>query len=300
MNKHWVWVLTAASAACAAPTETSSTVGYVLLDRDARAAGTLTVGGYRSSPRLPVAADGADQVEFTSGDEAPRAIAWQPQKLAYLHGPTGEIEWIKLGRDARPDALLLNGDATAADAVASLIGVKATRGQDGLYRIASSDIYFKLAFSGEPDSLVEAFPEYLPLSETSRSSAPHVFNADELMPLGREEGSRRGAELVGLYRFGERLLVLDASGHYTLEDDAAKSPTGDDCAGQKKTSGVYRPVRGGVVLDDAAGVIALSTDGETLVGAEGQRFAPLVAETPQQAKRQVGLLHQVDEDGDEP
>jgi hypothetical protein len=289
MNKHWAWILAVASAACAAPTETSPTVGYILLDRDARAAGTLTVGGYRSAPRLPVSANGADKVEFRSGDEAPRAIAWQPQKLAYLHGPTAEVEWIKLGRDARTDALLLDGDATAADAVASIIGTKPTRGQDGLYRIASPDIYFKLAFSGEPDTLVEAFPEYMPLDEGSRSSAPHVFNADELLPLGREEGSRRGAELVGLYRFEEKLLVLDAAGQYTLEDD---------CTGLRKTSGVYRPVRGGVVLDDAAGVIALSSDGETLIGGKGERFMPLMTDEP--VKSHVGLLQQDDLAGDEP
>src|SRR5258707_9976 len=157
MNKHWVWALAAACAACAAPTETSPTAGYILLDRDARASGSLTVGGYRSAPRLPVVADGADRVEFAPRDEAPRAIPWQTQKLAYLHGPAAEIEWIKLGRDARPDTLLLDGDATAADAVASLLGVKPTRGQDGLYRVTSPDIYFKLAFSGEPDGLGEAF-----------------------------------------------------------------------------------------------------------------------------------------------
>lgn len=290
MNKHWAWVLTVASAACAAPTETSPTVGYILLDRDARASGTLTVGSFRSSPRLPVLANGDDKVEFRSGNEAPRAIAWQAQKVAYLHGPTAEIEWIKLGRDARPDALLLDSDATAASAVASIIGATPTRGQDGLYRIASPDIYFKLAFSGEPDTLVEAFPEYLPLEESSSSSAPHVFNADELMPLGRDEGSRRGAELVGLYRFEEKLLLLDASGQYTLEQD---------CTGQRKTSGVYRPVRGGIVLDDAAGVMALSSDGETLIGAQGQRFTPFVADQPEKARGRVGLLHQADL-GDEP
>jgi hypothetical protein len=264
-------------------------VGYILLDRDARATGTLTVGGFRTAPRLPVIADRADKVEFTPKNESPRPIEWQPQKLAYLHGPNAEIEWIKLGRDARPDALLLDGDATAADAVASIVGTKATRGEDGLYRIASPDIYFKLAFSNEPDTLVEAFPDYLPLDETSRSSAPHVFNADELMPLGREEGSRREAELVGLYRFGEKLLVLDASGHYTFESD---------CAGDKKTSGVYRPVRGGVVLDDPAGVIALSSDGEALVGTEGQRFAPFITDEPRQVQRRAALLNQGDFEGE--
>ncbi len=290
MNKHWALILVVASAACAAPTETSPTVGHVLLDRDARAAGTLTVGGARSSPRLPVIADGDDKVEYKSGDDPPRAIPWQAQKVAYLHGPAADIEWIKLGRDARPDALLLDSDATAADSLASVIGARAARGQDGLYRIASPDIYFKLAFSGEPDTLVEAFPEYLPLSEAAHGSAPHVFNADELMPLGRDEGSRRGAELVGLYRFEEKLLVLDATGHYMLEHD---------CAGQRATSGVYRPVRGGIVLDEpAAGVIALSSDGETLVGAEGHRFTPFIVDELE--KRHAGLLHQADLAGEEP
>jgi hypothetical protein len=276
MNKHWPWVLTATCAACAAPTETAPTVGYVLLDRDARAAGTLSVGGYRSSPRLPVVADGSDKVEFTPRDESPHAIPWQAQKVAYLHGPNAEIEWIKLGRDARPDVLLLDGDATAAEAVASILGVRAERGQDAVYRITSPDIYFKLAFSGEPDTLVEAFPDYLPLETTPRSSAPHAFNADELAPLGRDEGSRRAAELVGLYRFGEQLLVLDASGNYTLESD---------CTGEKKTSGVFRAVRGGVVLDDALNVTALSTDDDALVGSEGQRFIPLVSDDVHKTQR---------------
>ena len=97
MNKHWLWVLAVSCAACAAPTETAPTAGYVLLDRDARAAGTLTVGGFRSSPRLPVVADGTDKVEFTARDEAPRAILWQAQKLAYVHGASAEIEWIQAG-----------------------------------------------------------------------------------------------------------------------------------------------------------------------------------------------------------
>ena len=168
--------------------------------------------------------------------------------------------------------------------MASIVGAKPTRGQDGLYRIASPDIYFKLAFSGEPDSLVEALPEYLPLDETSRSSAPHVFNADELYRSAvtkardvERSWSASTTSAIGCW-------CSTPAGNYTMEED---------CGGQKKTTGVYRPVRGGVILDDTRNVIALSSDGETLIGC---RRPALRAGGGRRAKseRRVGLLHQLD------
>src|SRR5262249_41989435 len=142
--------------------------------------------------------------------------------------------------------------------------------------------------------LVEAFPDYLPIKPSTDPAFAPVFPVDELTPVGPEEVQSLRADLVGFYSLGSRLLVLDASGHYVLEED---------CEGQSHSSGVFRPVRRGVVLEGSTGVVwPLARDGDTLVGTSGDHYSLFVAEKPRRADRRsdLGLLHRVDLQGDEP
>src|SRR5437899_2332311 len=126
------WIGVVAPVGCAAPFGPSTNVAYVLLDRDARAAGTLTVGGWRGAPRLPVSAEVGEVVVFagsdghvsgrTSPSDGARTIELRSQMLAYLRGAAGDVEWVDVGSAARSDSLLLESDDAAAEALARTVG----------------------------------------------------------------------------------------------------------------------------------------------------------------------------------
>jgi hypothetical protein len=260
------WVMLVVGVGCAAPVEQSPASGYVLLDREARAKGTLTVGGWRGAPALPISAEEGDSVLYHSAGET-RSIEPQSQMLAYVRGSSGRIDWIRLGADARPDSLVLEGDAVAASTLAKTVGGTSAEVAVGRQRISVSDAYFKLAFSKEPDGLAEAFPDFL-----EGKSSPFAASATDGRFVEQAARAARGAaDFVGLYLHEGRLLVLDASGNYTLDPN---------CAGEDKPTGRYREDAGRIVLEGAAGTTTLSADGDDLVEASGRRFALMKIEAP--------------------
>jgi hypothetical protein len=259
-------VLAVVGVGCAAPVEEPPTAGYVLLDREARAAGTLAIGSWHGAPALPISVERGGTAVFRSGDET-RAIEAQPQMLAYVRGSSGRIDWIRLGAEARPDALVVEGDAATGAELARTVGGSSEQAGLGRRRITVSDAYFKLAFSKEPEGLTEAFPDLVAGATSqfakSRAQAQLVDEA--------ARASRRALDFVGLYFHDGKLLVLDASGHYTLDPK---------CLGEDRPTGLYREDGGRIVLEGAEGTNTLSTEGDDLIDASGRRFALMRAEEP--------------------
>jgi hypothetical protein len=249
---------------CAAPVEEAPPAGYVLLDREARAAGTLAVGSWRGAPALPISVEEGTTVLFQSAEET-RSIEPPSHMLAYLRGPDARVEWIRLGADARPDSLVIEANAGAAAELARIVGGTSERAGIGRQRIRISDAYFKLAFSKEPEGLTETFPDFV-AGATTPIAPDEARLVDEAA-----RASRRAPDFVGLYFHDGKLLVLDASGHYTLDPK---------CLGEDRPAGRYREDGGRIVLEGTEGAITLSTEGDDLIDASGRRFALLRAEAP--------------------
>jgi hypothetical protein len=275
------WVVALSTVGCAAPVGPPPTAGYVLLDREARAGGTLSIGSWRGAPRLPVSADVGDAVAF-AGPDGPRAIELRPGALAYLHGASPEVEWVELGVAAKWDSLLLEGTAGAAQSVASTVGgTVAQAGQR--HRITVSQAYFKLAFSQEPDGLAESFPDYA--SEPQTESAQPLA-ANPAWSQQAERAVHDVADIVGVYVHEGRLLVIDASGHYTIDPS---------CLGEDRPTGQAAASDGRVVLTGDRGRTLLSIEGDDLVETSGRRFTLMRPEPPPARKPSFGLSAILDE-----
>jgi len=265
---------------CAAPVEQSPTAGYILLDREARAAGTLAVGGWRGAPALPISAEEGDSVVLQTADET-RSIEPQSRVLAYVRGSSGRIDWIRLGTDARSDSLVIEGDTAAAAMLAQIVGGTSAGAALGRQRISVADAYFKLAFSNEPAGLAEVFPDFFP-----QNSAIATSPADTHLVAEAARASRHSADFVGLYFHDGRLLVLDASGNYTLDPR---------CPGEDRPTGRYREDAGRIVLEGASETTTLLADGDDLIEASGRRFALMRPEAPPARSQLPPLPEEEDE-----
>src|SRR5262245_8237343 len=105
MVRQCALLLLLASAGCAAASEPSGAVGYVLLDDGARSAGKLAQGDWSDAPLLPVALDATEPVSFAS--RSGRSVFdLRPGMLAHVHGAGGAIEWLRVGEDVRDDRIL--------------------------------------------------------------------------------------------------------------------------------------------------------------------------------------------------
>jgi hypothetical protein len=205
------------TASCAAGTEAPDAVGYVLLDRDAAQAGRLAHGGWDGAPVLPVALDLSQPVTFSS-DRGRTTIELRSGMLAWVHGAGAAVEWRTLHDEVRDDRLRVRASADAAAALArSLAGevVGPVDGDASLWTVAAPNVFDRASFLQPPEGVLEALPE--PLLDLA---AP-VFLPGAV--VGR-------AAFVGLYTAGDRVLILDAAGGFTLgracDDDAAPVTAG--------------------------------------------------------------------------
>src|SRR5438874_593876 len=114
MRKLW-WLLLAAG--CTPPQ--AGSLGYLLLDRDTRAAGIeVAAAGWQGAPVLPLAFSPREHVELvTRGGRLPLAL--RPGALAWIRG--GTVEW----RDPLDaDQLVVRGADAALFALADALGAE--------------------------------------------------------------------------------------------------------------------------------------------------------------------------------
>lgn len=258
-------------AACAAPDAERD--GFVLVDEEARQAGIgVEVEGERHEGSLPVAVPEGAGVTVLRGDDA-EPIAVAPGELVEVVGPAGELR----RREVPRDQLLLAGDEATVNALAEMVGGRATRRADGTWAVDGPDA-FVIATLLTGMSGVHAI-------SPAPATPPDVVDVDlfvtsPVTPLGREEidpgsGVTRGvadlrpvpaaASLVGLYQHQHVSLLLDAMGGYTVfdADDAVRH-------------GTFRPRPGGVdFIPDGGGPIAtMELSGEELVDELGVDYTP--------------------------
>jgi hypothetical protein len=255
-----------ATGGCAAGTEGPDVVGYVLLDRDARAVGHLAQADWQGSPVLPVALDAAEPVAFES-PTGRTLFDLRPGMLAHVHGAAGSVDWLRVGDDMSPDRLRVYGSKDSASDLARRLAGSVEGGGDGLWTVAATGILDRASFLQAPDGVVEVVPDAQLAAAPAPKIARHaVLGPVGALPQGEMEGVRQ-AMVVGVYTSGQRALFLDASGGFSLEDA---------CSGDVLGHGRFRTEDDHVVLDSDAAPMVLAWDAGELRDPGGGRFAPLV------------------------
>ncbi len=238
--------------------------GYVLLDREARAAGlTIQAVGFQGAPALPMALHVDDRVTLHVPGGPPRAIAVRPGALAWVRRATGDVEYADVGVKARADLLVVDADPGGARALADLLGGSLWPRPDGRWSIEAPDVLDRASFLPEPGGVREAAPAIV--ADGASTSTARVAVRIEAAPDERLERfaatvETTSAGLVGVYRSQEGLLVIDAGGGFSLH------------CGQ--TRGHVTIDRGRVQLvpeHGAAQAAIVIKDGELELG--GERFA---------------------------
>jgi hypothetical protein len=253
-----------AAAGCAAPA--TGTFGYVLLDRDAREAGLqVEAAGWQRAPLLPLALKPEEAVSLVSGGgKVPLAL--RAGALAWVRG--GLVEYHPLGDEARADRLIVDGGDRAVRTLADLLGADAGPRDDGRWIVSGPDLYGRASFMPAPDGITAVEPELSMIAPTTATAA-----AAPIAPSS--DGLRTPAltALVGIYFSGDRMLVLDTGGGFTL---------GDACGRGEVTRGTFLREDGRVILapafaDSTAFSLGIGDDG-TLRDATGEQFAAAAEE----------------------
>jgi hypothetical protein len=261
-------------------------VGYVLLDRDARAAGHLSQGDWQGAPVLPVALDATEPVAFSSS--AGRTVFdLRPGVLAHVHGAAGAVEWLRVRNDVSDERLQVYGPHDAAADLAHRLAGRLEGGKDGLFTVSAPDILDRGSFLQPPDGIVEVVPE--PVVEATGLGKAGIEGrsllgagaADQLaVPAPGGEGAGLAA-LVGVYASGGSALILDAAGGFEMADL---------CSGDETSRGRYHTDGDRIVLDAETPMVLAIEDG-ALRDAAGGRFAPVAPPTdppPRAAETEEG------------
>jgi hypothetical protein len=264
-------VLVLSAAGCAAGAEDPASVGYVLLDREARATGRLSQGDWEGAPLLPVALDTADSVAFSSSTGR-TVFELRPGMLAHVHGAGGAVEWLRMREDVSDERLLVVGPREAAADLAHRVAGKLEGGHDGIFTVSAPDIFDRGSFLAPPDGVLEVVPEPV---VAAQGGGPGSLGAVPMLPANEGEGLGQ-ASLVGIYTGEGSVLILDAAGGFELDDP---------CSGDVLGAGRYRTDGERVVLDRAGTSRVLSLEGGALFDPEGARLTPLIPPVVEEAPR---------------
>lgn len=252
----------ACTLGCSVGTEGPGSLGYVLLDPDARAAGTLTQDQWSGAPVLPVALDVSEPVAFASS--AGRTVFdLRAGSLAWIHGAGGAVEWLDVGGDVGPDRLIVYAGRESADKLAARLAGQVVSGEGGRFTIQAPEIFERASFMSAPDGVVEIVP--YPAKDAPIADG-RGLDLSSPLPGG---ASAAMAALVGVYVSGSRAVVLDAMGMFSIEDA---------CSGEVTGRGRFRIDGDRVVLgSDSAEDLDVTVEGGALRFPNGSRFAPLPA-----------------------
>lgn len=251
-----------AVAACADPH--SDRAALLSLDRDAREAGIqLEVSGERLAPELPVAVDPSEEAWVVRPDARERLVP-TPGEWIELRGAEGRATHAAID----PDRFVATGDASSAAALAELLGASVDPiGGDrwafhapGVVWVAALFARDRGVASGLGTSPLDTSPLVAGLAAGDTawrargpSEPPPAVDRDVLGEVPD------AASLVGVYRHADVVLVVDASGGYSL------------VVASRRTHGTFLPMPGGVRFTGDDGDVTeldlrgdVLTDGETL------------------------------------
>ncbi len=266
---------------CSSSVEMDEQPAYVLLDRNARQNSVLIHGSWAGNPALPLEFDAMDSLSWKmNADELDAMpIELQGGKLAYLHGNPVSIEWLELGADARNDRLILHGSEQSLRELASLVGGSFSERGDGFWTLAAAGLFSKTSFLEAGDGILEAIPDtWVETGDSDIRIGSNensiVFNTNSFAfgDEGEEGGEpvlpgRAEALAVGIYSAGDSLMVLDASGHFSISDI---------CSGEAKDEGYfYAGGRGVVLRSKRNGNQALVPTGTGFQNEKGISFKPV-------------------------
>ncbi len=238
---------------CSSSFEMDEQPAYVLLDRDARKNSVLIQGGWTGNPALPTEFEASDAVAWKiNTDESDiMPIDLKGGKLAYLHANPVSIEWLELGSDIRDDRLILHGSEESLRELAGLIGGSVSERGDGFWSLSAVGLFSKASFLETGEGILEAIPDtWVETGDTElgvgSDSNSMVLNTNSGVFGDEGEGTREPvvpgraeALSVGIYSAGDAVLVLDASGHFSISDL---------CSGENKDEGYFYAGSRGIVL----------------------------------------------------
>ncbi len=195
--------------------------GYVLLDREARAAGiSIEAPGFQGAPALPVALHADEKVTLKVPGGAPRTIAVRPGAVAWVRRASGDVEYADVGVQARADLLVVDADPTGARALAELLDGSLWPRADGRWSIQAPDVLDRASFLPEPGGVHEAAPAMVGAVATAASNAVGAVRIeaapDERLERFKATVETTSAGLVGVYRSPKGVLVIDAGGGFSL------------------------------------------------------------------------------------
>jgi hypothetical protein len=246
----------------------------VLLDHEARVAGRLSQEGWSEAPALPLALPLGEPVAYASSTGR-TVLELREGMLAYVHGPAGAVEWLRVGTDVESDELRVQGTEAAATELAKRVAGQVLGGGSGHWTIGAPDLLDRASFLGVPEGITDVAPS-LRVGDIGQVAAlvPADALPDEALgPVGE-------AFFVGVYLSGANALILDAAGGFSLESA---------CDGNVLARGRYSVDGTRMVLDAESERTVLSVVGGQLADEKGARFerldpvspaAPAPADTP--------------------
>jgi hypothetical protein len=131
--------------------------GYILLDREARAAGySVEKDGHTQRATLPLALGDAEEATLVHADSRQSLFA-QPGEVVVVRGANAQTERWVLGRDIEPDLLDLDAPEDVARELAGAVGGELTaRGSS--WRLAALDAWELASQMPVPAEVVGAEP----------------------------------------------------------------------------------------------------------------------------------------------
>lgn len=135
--------------------------GYILLDREARAAGFAVEGAEgKLASVLPVELDTVSEISL-SGPTGKTTIVGARGELLHVRGPQGRIESRELGGDVDADRVLLRGTEAVANELAVLLGGEVLGEKDGAWGIQATEALQAAAQVTAPEGVLEILPSEL-------------------------------------------------------------------------------------------------------------------------------------------
>jgi hypothetical protein len=252
--RMWCLLGLSLAAGCTAPA--SGSLGYMLLDRDTRAAGIeVAAGGWQGAPLLPLALGLHERVELVvHGGRVP--VALRAGELAWVRG--GAIEW---RADVDPERLAVSGADQAVFDLADALGAEVAI-DDGRMVLRAADLYHRASFLSVPDGVTEALPIGGARAHAAAGDDRAPANGDRALAtagvgvgdVAPATGTPELTELVGFYGTGDHWLLLDAAGGYSA---------GFGC--DENARGTWRRDGDGLELSPAGGTpFAVLVQGATL------------------------------------
>ncbi len=182
--------------------------GYLLLDREARAAGfAVESGNVRAAPVLPVELTSDTELSLT-GPTGRVALSGADGELLHVRGAQGKIESREIGGDVEPDRLVLEGTEEAASALATALGGELTEAGDGRWELQADGALADSSRVEAPNGLLQILPAE-PSAELEPVEAPADGAAAAMLGAGLEATHAGGFEKASIASAVAAMRKLD-------------------------------------------------------------------------------------------